>query len=181
MPDVEQLMLNAQLRTELEPYYDEAVEAVDMSSMTTADENDYLASILAWETAPALPIAHWFDPQLDPPNPVKLCDQRLREHLHQLLGRLAEKNVVLDCTEHLSDRELYCVILRDILPARIKLVDNPKAVTHWRCVDPITDEQTWLSLYADDEERKLWSISRGEDPPHRCPAPHPRVLPRRAH
>ena len=128
MPDVDQLMLNAQLRTELEPYYDESVEAVDMSRMTTADENEYLASILAWETAPALPIAEWFSPSLDPPRPSGLGDQQLREHLHQLLGRLAEKNVVLDCTEHLSDRELYCVILRDILPARIKQVNNPAAI-----------------------------------------------------
>ena len=50
--DVDQLMLNAQLRNELEPFLDESLDVVDRHRMTTRHENEYLASMLAWERAP---------------------------------------------------------------------------------------------------------------------------------
>ena len=52
--DVEQLMLNARLRDELEPFLYESLEVLNMRHMSTPSENEYLASILAWERAPVL-------------------------------------------------------------------------------------------------------------------------------
>ncbi len=65
--DVEQLMLNARLRDELEPFLDESVDLVNVRDKPTEFENDYLASMLAWERAPVLRIAQWFSPQLELP------------------------------------------------------------------------------------------------------------------
>ena len=72
--EVEQLLLNAQLRDELEPYLDESLDVVDIKRMPTQDENEYLASMLEWERAPALPISRWFCPELILPRPDRLTD-----------------------------------------------------------------------------------------------------------
>jgi len=62
--EVDQLLLNAQLRDELEPYLDEAVDLVAVRHLPLSQENDFLQSMLAWERAPALPISRWFAPEL---------------------------------------------------------------------------------------------------------------------
>ena len=46
--EVEQLLLNARLRDELEPFLDESVEVVNTRVMPTDQENEYLASMLEW-------------------------------------------------------------------------------------------------------------------------------------
>ena len=46
--EVEHLMLNAQLRNELEPFLDESVNLLDFRRLPTPRENEYLASMLAW-------------------------------------------------------------------------------------------------------------------------------------
>jgi hypothetical protein len=175
--EVDQLLLNARLRDELEPYIDEAVMLIDTSRMPTERENEFLASMLAWERAPILPISQWFEPELRLPHPDSLSPQQLHQQLHQVIGRLFEKNIVLQYTEHLSDRELYCLIARDILAAQEKRVCLPGAYLRWQCIDDVADENAWLAYYASDEERALWeSESRRCAPPH-CEVPYPRTLP----
>ena len=83
MPDdeVDQLLLNAQLRDELEPYLDESVELVNVRNMPTRDENEFLASMLEWERAPVLPIKQWFQSSVNAPARNTLDNERL----HQVL------------------------------------------------------------------------------------------------
>ena len=116
--DIEQLMLNARLRDELEPSCDESFELLANHRLPTREENEFLASMLAWERAPVLPISKWFDPELVLPRPESLGDRDLHRILWDTLNKLYDKRVVLDFTDHLSDRQLYCLILRDILPSR---------------------------------------------------------------
>ena len=59
--DVEQLMLNAQLRSELEPFVDESFDLLDWQRMTTAYENEYLAR-RAPEPQPTHISIHHFHP-----------------------------------------------------------------------------------------------------------------------
>ena len=47
--EVEQLLRNAQLRDELEPYLDEAILHLNQEEVPTPVENEFLASMLAWE------------------------------------------------------------------------------------------------------------------------------------
>ena len=177
--EVDQLLLNARLRDELEPYRDESVEVVDLGRMTTPMENEFLAALLAWERAPVLPISQWFEPELELPHPYTLDDKQLHSLLCDTIHRLYEKRIVLDFTDHLSDRLLYCVLCRDILPSSEKKLDQAKNYLHWHCLDADDDPETWLRYYASDLEREEWEAETGEPLPPSEPPPFPRKMPRR--
>ena len=179
MDEVDHLLLNARLRDELEPFLDESVDFVNFNRLPTPEENDYLASMLAWERAPVEPIANWFDPPLILPSPESLSQLELHEVLWDTIRRLYDKQIVLDFTDHLSDHDLYCLILRDILPSHEKKLGVSTRYLHWHCLDPTEDPETWLRFYASDEERRSWSIDTGETPPSAEPSPFNRRMPRR--
>lgn len=178
--EVDELMLNAKLRDELEPFFDESVHMVDVQRMSTRMENEFLASMLAWERAPVLPIGRWFEPEMVLPPPETLDEQAVHELLWQTIHRLYEKRIVLEMTDHLNDRQLYTIIYRDILPSPEKKVELPKNYLHWHCLDHDDDCETWLRYYASDEEREGWSEENLTSLPPSEPPPHPRKMPRRA-
>jgi len=174
---VEQLMRNARLRDELEPLYDESIGCVNAGLMTTDTENEFLESMLAWERAPMLPIRDWFEPRLQLPAPEQVHLGELRRVLTHVINRLFEKNIVLDFTNHLTDRELYTLIYRDILPTYEKKIDRRGGFLHWDCANTGDDPETWLRYYACEEERQMWvDETDGELPPQENP-PYDRQLP----
>jgi hypothetical protein len=177
--DVDQLMLNARLRDELEPFLDESVDIINSRVLSTPSENEYLASILAWERAPVLPISQWFQPALQLPHPDTLSDFQLHELLWQTIHQLYAQRILLEFTDHLSDRELYCLLIRDILPSGEKKVDVPQNFLHWHCLDADDEPETWLRYYASDEEREMWANESGEVPPPAEIPPYPRDMPGR--
>lgn len=177
--EVEQLLLNARLRDELEPYLDESVELMNSRRLTTPVENEFLASLLAWERAPVLPLSHWFQPPLVLPHPDQLGNEELSQILTETIQRLYEQRIILDFTEHLSDRQLYTLIFRDILPSPEKKVDLPKNFLHWHCLDDEGEPETWLRYYASPEERRAWASETGQPLPPSEPPPFPRKMPRR--
>jgi hypothetical protein len=177
--DVDQLLLNARLRDELEPYLDESIDLLPVHRKPTSFENEYLASMLAWERAPIVPISHWFDPPLELPHPDVMSPQELHGLLWRTIHRLCEKRIILDFTDHLSDRELYCLIVRDILPSPEKKLETNATYLHWHCLDPNDDAETWLTYYATPEEREGWLEQTGQPLPPSLPAPWKRKLPRR--
>jgi hypothetical protein len=177
--EIEQLLLNARLRDELEPFCDESVELLDVRRMSTGEENEFLASMLAWERAPVLPISRWFDPELALPRPEILRDEELYRILWDTINKLYDKRIVLDFTDHLTDRQLYCVIYRDILPSPEKKIDLPKNFLHWHCLDDNNDPEVWLKYYASQEEREAWAAESGMPLPVEEPLPFPRKMPRR--
>jgi hypothetical protein len=171
--EVDLLLANARLRDELEPYRDESIDDAS-SRMPLRTENEYLASILAWERAPALPIASWFSPPLDLPAPDGLSDHEVGVLLHQTAQRLYDKHIVLRFTDHLSDRELYTIILRDILPCCEKKLDVPGKYLEWHCID---GEETWLRYYADAIERRRVQEEHDIELPASEPPKYRRQLP----
>ncbi|QEG23547.1 hypothetical protein [Mariniblastus fucicola] len=177
MSNVDLLMQNARLRDEIEPYMDESVYLVDLDRMTVDSENEFLHSLLAWERAPVLPIANWFEPELVLAPHHEFEDEPLSIRLHQVIGRLYEKNILLEYTSHLSDRQLYCMIARDILPAQEKKVQLNDTFLRWQCIDIVEDEESWLRFYATDVERDAWHQETGlRLPPQQLP-PFARRLP----
>jgi hypothetical protein len=175
--DVDQLLLNAHLRDELEPFLDDSI--ISTGELPTPVENEYLASMLAWERAPALPIYRWFEPELKPPTPESLDNVELHEVLLDTVKKLFSQRIVLDFTDHLSDRQLYTLIYRDILPCYEKRIEGSRAWLHWDCADTGTNNDAWLTYYASDEERADWSEQTNEPLPPKRPLPYPRNLPRR--
>jgi hypothetical protein len=179
--DVDQLLLNARLRDELEPFLDESVNVVNVKEMPTRIENEYLASMLAWERAPVLPIADWFQPRLVLSPPDSLRPEELHEVLLDIIRRLYQKRIVLEYTDHLSDYQLYCTIARDILPSPEKRIEHSPTYLHWHCLDPADDPETWLRYYASSEDRKRWARETGQPLPPRQKPPYTRKVPRRAY
>lgn len=178
MDEIDLLMDNARLRDELEPYIDESVCNTASSKMPLQVENEYLASMLAWERAPAMPIAQWFSPPLELPHPDRVDPAQMHSLLWHVIDQLHSVRVVLECTDHLSDRQLYTMIYRDILPCCEKKVDLPRNYLHWRCLDD-ADDETWLRYYASAVERRRWQEECQLDPPPSEPPPFPRQMPSR--
>lgn len=177
MSEIELLMENAVLRNEMEPYLDESFYLVDLDKMSTRFENEYLSCLLAWEKAPVLPICQWFEPELVLPPHQTLNDVELNQQLHQAIGRMYEKNIMLISTGHLSDRQMYCLMARDILPAQEKKVFLPNKYLRWQCLDMINDEESWLRFYASEDDRQKWAEETGLKLPPKEPLPFPRLLP----
>jgi len=176
--EVEHLLRNAQLRDELEPLADESIISINVQQMTTPIENEFLASMLAWERAPFLPIAQWFQPELVLPRPETLDDDTLHELLWQTIDQLFSQRIVLDFTDHLSDRQLYCLIYRDILPTPEKKIDSQNNYLHWDCCDTCDDTETWLRYYANEEDRRAWLRETDNPLPDHEDPPYFRDLPR---
>lgn len=174
---VECLLRNAELRDQLDPLFDESIDAVDVGRMTTRVENDFLESMLDWERAPMLPIGEWFDPQLTLADPDVLSDAEVTTRLSDTIAALYSKNVVLDFTDHLSDRQLYTLIRRDILPSYEKMLPRRSSYLHWDCANTSSDPETWLRYYASPEEREVWGDETGQEPPPASQPPHRRRLP----
>ena len=176
--EVDCLLRNAELRDAIEPYLDEAIWEIDFRSLPTAAENRFLESMLAWELAPLVPVARWFEPPLAMQPACTLDDEQVRERLWETIDRLYEKRIVLDFTDHLCDRELYSLIRRDILPALLKQVDLPDNYTHWDCSCAGDDDRSvWLMYYASDDEREEWRLEEGRELPPRLVPPYPRAMP----
>jgi hypothetical protein len=176
--EVDQLLLNAQLRDDLEPYIDESVDLLTVRQMPLATENEFLQSMLAWERAPALPISRWFTPELILPKLDGLSDVQVRKRLTETIKQLYSQRIVLEMTGHLSDRQLYCLISRDILPSYEKKIDQPKNFLHWHCLDD-NDSDSWLRYYASEEERNAWQDENNAELPPMENPPYPRPMPRR--
>ena len=175
--EVEHLLVNAQLRDALEPFLDESVDLLNVRRLPTPQENEFLASLLAWERAPVLPISRWFEPELVLPHPERLDDAQLHQVLWETIEKLYDQRIVLDFTDHLSDRELYCVIYRDILPSPEKKIDLPKNFLHWHCLDDSDEPETWLRYYATELERRAWAAETGLPLPAAESPPFPRKMP----
>lgn len=175
--DVEQLLLNAKLRDELEPFFDESLQILDSGRIPIRVENEFLSAILAWERAPVLPIAQWFSPTLAPPRADQLTAEELHEVLWDMIHKLASRRIYLDFTDHLSDAELYRVVVRDILPSQEKMVDLSSHCIYFNCAEADGDAETWLRYYASEEERQGWMEETGGPLPPVESSPFPRKLP----
>ena len=172
---VEELVLNAELRTELEPFADESISRVRLIHRSLRHENEFLAGMLDWELSPVEPIARWYAPELSIPTPSRLDDNRLVLELENVIEKLFEKKMILDFADHLSDRELYTLIYRDILPSREKNLRHRNGFIHWDC--SCGDDEIWLRYYASDDEREEYQTCTGESLPPKEVPPHFRDLP----
>ena len=171
--EIDDLIRNAELWTELEPYYDESISRVDVRHLSLKLENEFLASMLDWETAPIVPIYRWFEPEMRLPNPALLSENDLLSILNDTVLKLYEKKIILDFTDHLSDLELYQLISLNILPSREKKLDKRNNYIHWDCSHAGGDPNVWLAYYASDEERESWAdVYRQPLPPKMVPGYH---------
>ena len=110
------------------------------------------------------------------PNPVSLSDEEVTCKLWEVIYALADLSAFLTSTDHLNDRELYTVLVTDILLEDTVPIP-PGCGT--RChIDilgscSVEDIRTNLKFYASEKERQYWikdfpdyDIPEHVDPPY---------------
>jgi hypothetical protein len=118
------------------------------------------------------------------PSPDTVPERDIRSKLWEVLAALAKLRVYLDLTGHLSDRELYAKLWRDVLREEVPAIDEIGFNSHVDLCDCSSAEgtQLYLKYYADDHWRAEWvkefpedSLPAPEDPPYDrdCIVPRP--------
>lgn len=111
------------------------------------------------------------------PDPTSLTDQQVHDLLWTVIQGLAHWRIYLHHTNHVSDRELYTLLIERVLDEETELVSPDLG---WVCEIDIYEygtaaipdgQQVWLRYYADEFEREEWAedMSEEEFPPHENP------------
>jgi hypothetical protein len=113
---------------------------------------------------------------IDLPDDSSLDDEALHQKLEVLIDEMAELGLLLESTDHLSDRELYRYLLTDALLEETVLSTSGAGAWH---ISPIggcseEDNQIYLRYYADDEDREHWRKDFGEPLPPKEKPPYDR-------
>jgi hypothetical protein len=106
----------------------------------------------------------------------RMSDAEVSHALQELLGEFAQMKLYFDHTDHLSDRQLYETILKDVLTRSFEIGGEEWSV--FDCAEVYDEEsrQIYLAYYADDQTRIDWAdMDEFELPvPERRPKPYDR-------
>ena len=113
-----------------------------------------------------------------PPRLEELADDsEVNRALTNLIWALYDLHVVIDDTDHLTDRELYAELLDYLDESCMIFPGIPGAWTHWSPIGGYGEEdiQIMLRYYSTEESRADWLKSFPDDvmPPAELP-PYPR-------
>jgi hypothetical protein len=160
--------------------------AWESDALSLDAREQFWSHLLAWETAAwTTNFQQLVEAGVELPEPEALADAALSAKLWEVIDRLAAIRVFLSDTDHLSDRELYTALWREVLRADTKaLDDDPDAAYHISLVDSGSEADTrnYLRFYADANARRHWREEYPEDelPPHETPPfDRDRLLPQR--
>jgi hypothetical protein len=107
---------------------------------------------------------------IEMPDDYALSDEEVHRRIGDVLVAMQAIGLVVEFTDHLSDRELYRY-LREALQEETILSDDPNSACH---LSPIgsgseEDNEIYLRYYADDEERRFWAEDGFTVPPKEPP------------
>jgi hypothetical protein len=101
---------------------------------------------------------------VDLPEPDDLDDVALHQALWNVIDALARLRVFLDWTNHLSDRELYTKLVRELLPEEMPALDVDESSAWHIDVLGYDKPELYLKYYADEETRESWRTDFPDDP-----------------
>lgn len=173
--EADALLENAMLRKEAAEYIDELLLRRLRFDNVEA-ENEYLREIIAWESAPILPLKDWLDDSWRQLDLSTATEPEILAAALDLLERLRRLNQEIWRADHLSTRRLYEILVHRVLPCRLKRLQSPRSPNVWNfefyTEDKFLDasDEIWLTYYATQEERLLWSQEHNVAlPPRRTP------------
>ena len=112
------------------------------------------------------------------PAPDTVDDAILTVKLWEVIHALDELHVMLECTNHLSDRELYTQLWSHSLRVEVPVSDyEDDGDWHLDMVSTGSEEniRAWLMYYADEKTRLRWQKNHPDyDMPARARAPYDR-------
>lgn len=116
---------------------------------------------------------------VDVPDEATLDDSALHERLWIVIHAMAEIGMVLDSTDHLSDRELYRWLATDVLVEETFLSDDVNGAWHMSPIGGFSEEDIaiYLRYYADDEDRRTMGSIDTLPPREKRPYDRDRFLP----
>ena len=144
---------------------------------SSQEREQFWRQVVAFETAPTTThFQQLTDAGLELPEPNVLDDKTLPLTLWTLIAALARMRVFISQTDHLSDRELYTFLWRDILRDEIPILpDDLGVMCHVDVLGGCSDADTalYLKYYADEAWRQEWladfpdyAMPAHEDPPY---------------
>jgi len=172
----------ARLRQERAARIDALVAEAERSGSRPADRA-YWSLVYDLELAPVTSNRRQLaELGVESPPGESLTDAGLCEHLHAIVEGLADLHTYLLHTDHLSDRELYERLTRNILDEPVHEICDGSGGREF--IDlaggaSVGDRHDWLAYYASDDERSQLA-GQGEVVPERKPRPYDRdrTLPR---
>jgi hypothetical protein len=91
------------------------------------------------------------------PHPDAVSEATMATTLWAVIGGLAELGVFLRETDHLSDRELYMVLWKEVLREEVPIQpDGSQGVWQVALPGADPDSRQYLKYYADEEMRRQW-------------------------
>jgi hypothetical protein len=101
------------------------------------------------------------------PEPEALDDEALHANLWVAINALADMNVFLYQTNHLSDRALYTLLYRELLPEEMDAL-NPDDGSAWHINilggGSLDDVNNYLRYYADPTTRQFFEKKYPDEP-----------------
>lgn len=146
------------LKKELEPLAGGKVEAWISDQLSPEAAEQFCRDVVAFETAPkTTSFQQLTDAGIALPDPDDVSDAAMSATLWAVIDGLAQLGVFLNWTDHLSDRELYAVLWKDVLREEVPILPkSSKGAWHVDLPGGDADSRQYLAFYADDEERKHW-------------------------
>jgi hypothetical protein len=118
-----------------------------------------------------------------PPFAETMTDEELTRALTDLIWGIWDLGVVIEDTDHLSDRELYLELLDYCDEPTVVFPEEPDAWCHWSPIGSGSEPDTllWLRYYCDERSRANWmeQVPDYEMPPMELPAHYRSWLPQR--
>jgi hypothetical protein len=148
----------------------------ESDQLTPGAREQFWRNVVDFETAGNTTLTHELSAVgVELPEPDDLDDAALHLALWRTIEALADLGVYLHWTDHLSDRDLYIRLVRELLPEEMPALDDDENMS-WH-IDVLGSDkfELYLKYYADEEARESWRMEFPEDPiPARDTKPYDR-------